>query len=399
MALDPLQCPACSAPVPLVAGDHGTCPSCGATYPIPDTYQALRDEAAANARKPEALALAKALGTPPPAIIRAFAVFSSTTFVVIGLGFWVFLGMLASSLATPFIGKHVFHVNTYDVLTEARKMQLLMVVPFGALVIGFTLSAWARRRGIVRGGLQSALAARPPERANGPKTCHRCSAPLAPEPGALTARCAYCQADNLIEMPPTWVAAMRTQAKTLVTETEAAEIAWHRERRALRRSMITRFVLWTVLMVLPLWFIFGAVKDTAEQFEDISYAHPEKPPTDLPAWHTQVDARNLDFRCSEPTDGFRQTPTCDRSGCGIYQLVALRHGDVVRHRADVPHGSTAELQMHVQGTLDDKWQTIDSAPVSTGHDAMTRVPYSGWYRLHIVVPDDTPFQYCATTRR
>ncbi len=85
MALDPLQCAACSAPVPLVAGDHGICPSCGAAYPIPETYQALRDEAHANARKPAALALAKALGKPPPPLIRMFAIFSSTWFVMIGL--------------------------------------------------------------------------------------------------------------------------------------------------------------------------------------------------------------------------------------------------------------------------------------------------------------------------
>src|ERR1700755_101956 len=97
MPLDPLLCPGCAAPVPLVAGDRGTCPSCGASYPIPDTYQALRDEADANARKPEEPALGEGLGQPPPRVIRAFAMFSSPWFVMFGLGFWIAAGIAVSA--------------------------------------------------------------------------------------------------------------------------------------------------------------------------------------------------------------------------------------------------------------------------------------------------------------
>ena len=403
MALDPLQCPACAAPVPLVAGDHGTCPACGASYPIPSTYQALRDEANANARKPEALALAKALGKPPPVAIRAFAMFSSAWFVMIGLGFWIAGGIALGVSAMPRIGRVFFHVNTYDVLSEARQMQLMLMVPIGTLVIGFTLSSWARKRGIVRGGLQAALASTPPARPGGPKTCHRCAAPLAPEPGSLTARCAYCQADNLVEMPQDWVDGMRAQAKKLVKEVDKAEKAWTHERRALRRGLILRFTLWTVFLLLPIWFIFGAVAGSNTLFADLAYEHPTNPPTELPSWRDEVSkARSVDlFACAGPDDGFKYKPSCDRGRCAIYVLVPLRHDEVVRHHApDLPAGSVADLQMHDERWLDDGWLTVASAPLSPDRDAMTRAPYSGWYRLRVTVPgeDRAYHRYCATVK-
>lgn len=400
MALDPLQCPACAAPVPLVAGDHGACPSCGGSYPIPGTYQALRDAANADARKPEGLALAKALGKPPPLAIRMFAVFSSAWFVMIGLGFWLAAGMAASAAAMPWIGRHVFRVNTYDVLTAARQMQFMVLLPLGTLVIGFTLSSWARKRGIVRGGLQAALAATPPARAGGPKNCHRCAAPLAPEPGALTARCAYCQADNLVEMPAAWVEQMRAQARTLVKEVDAATRVWTEERRALRRGLLIRFIAWS-LAFLALWFIFGGVASNSEEFPDLSYEHAANPPTDLPAWHDEVShGRVVDlFKC-DGDDGYQYMPSCANGRCAIYVLVALRHDEVIRHHStDLPAGSVIDLQMHDQSWLSDGWLTVASAPVSAGTDAITRVPYSGWYRFRVTVPKRAPYTYCTTLQR
>jgi LSD1 subclass zinc finger protein len=402
MALDPLLCPGCSAPVPLVAGDRATCPSCGASYPIPDTYQALRDEANANARKPEARALAKALGKPPPLVIRAFAMFSSPWFVMLGLGFWIAAGITVSALAMPWIGRHFFHVNTYDVLSEARKMQLMMVVPIGTLVIGFALTSWARKRGMVRGGLQSALAASPPARPGGPKVCHRCAAPLAPEPGALTARCAYCQADNFVEMPHGWVVQMRAQAKRLEKEVDRAHHAWVRERRALRRGLLIRFGLWTAFLLVPIWFIFGAVSDNTEKYASLAYEHAAQPPTELPAWRDELKGRSVDlFKCDHAGDGYQYSPTCAGGSCAIHVLVPLRHGEVIHHQSsNLPNGSIVELQMHDEQWLDDGWLTVARAPLSAGQDAATRVPYSGWYRLRVTVPggDHASRWYCATVK-
>lgn len=402
MALDKLLCASCGAPVPLVSGEQGTCPSCRASYPIPETYRALRDEAIAAARKPEALALSKALGKPPPAIIRAFAVFTSTWFIFIGLGFWLVAGLTISVRAMPWIGRHLFHVNSYDVLSENRQMQLMLLLPIGTLVIGFTLSSWARKRGIVRGGLQAALAASPPSKPYGPKVCRHCAAPLAPAPGALTARCPYCQSDNLVEMPPAWVAKMRSHASALTTEVKKAAKQWADERRTLRRSLIKRFVLWTVFLLLPLWFIFGAAAGGSSSYA-LPYEHADGPPVDLPPWSKDVaGGRSIEiFKCESADQGFQYKPKCARGRCAIYVLIALRHGEVVRHAAEVPDGSKIDLQIHDRTWLDDRWLTVDSAPISDGHEATTRTPYSGWYRFRLTVPgnDTSPHHYCATVNR
>jgi LSD1 subclass zinc finger protein len=400
--LDPLQCAACAAPVPLVAGEHGICPSCGASYPIPSTYQALRDEASANARKPDALALAKALGKPPPALVQACAMFDSTWFLLGGLGFWIAAGMTSSMLAMPWIGRHLFHINTYDVLAEARAFQLSLLVPLGTLAIGFTLTDWARKRGVVRGGLQSALAATPPTRSGGPKICHRCGSPLAPDLGALTARCAYCQADNLVEMPARWVEGMRAQAKGLVKEVDAASAVWIHERKALRRGLIVRSVAWSVVLV-ALWFIFGAGAGPSTTYASLAYDHAAGPPTELPVWRDELKSRSVDmFSCTRAAEGYEHRQTCDRGRCVINDLVPLRHGEDVRHQSpNLPDGSVVELQMHDQSFLTDDWATVASAPLSADHPAVTHVPYSGWYRIRITIPgvDHEAPWYCATVKR
>jgi hypothetical protein len=66
----------------------------------------------------------------------------------------------------------------------------------------------------------------------------------------------------------------------------------------------------------------------------------------------------------------------------------------------LPTGSLVELQMHDQQFLDDVWLTVASAPLSAGHDAVTRVPYAGWYRLRVSVAggDRGRHWYCATTK-
>jgi hypothetical protein len=396
MSVDPLQCATCAAPVPLVDGDHGTCPNCGAQYPIPETYRALRDEAGANARKPEAIALAKQIGKPPPRLIRALAVFSSGWFIFAGLGFWIAFGVMLSFAAMPWFGRHLFHVLTYDVLSEQRQMQLSIVLPFGMLVIGFTVASWARRTGIVRGGLQAALAAAPPAKPGGPKTCRQCAAPLAPKAGALAARCAYCNADNLVELPPAWIDKMRSQAKQLKRELRAAAKEWQTERRALRRSLIKRFVLWTLVLVVPLWFIMGAAAGSDLSSASSAYLHASRPPGVLPRWSDELNARFIGT-CQEDTDDVPATAVCGDGRCALYEIVPLRHGEVVTYRSsDLPAGSMVNLEMHDQSLAFDRWSTVVSEPLSAGHPATTKAPYSGWYRIRITVPDParTKYRYC-----
>jgi hypothetical protein len=125
-------------------------------------------------------------------------------------------------------------------------------------------------------------------------------------------------------------------------------------------------------------------------------------PFQLPSWRAQLHERIVDIvTCNEPNTGYQYKPTCYRGHCTIDDLVPLRHGEVVRHQSsDMPAGSFVELQVHEQQWLDDDWVTVTSAPFSAGHDALTRAPISGWYRLRVTLPDEDRATrwYCVTVK-
>jgi LSD1 subclass zinc finger protein len=277
------------------------------------------------------------------------------------------------------------------VLSDNRQMQLSIIVPFGLLVIGFTVASWARKGGITRGGLQAALAAVPPAKPGGPTSCRQCGAPLAPAAGAHAARCAYCQADNLVELPPAWIATMRAQATKLTQETRKAAKLWEQERRALRRSLFKRFVLWTAVLLVPMWFIMGAAAGKSS----------DRAPGEPGSWQKAMEFRYETSDCNEATDGIALEPVCSGEACTFSETVALRRGEVVRHVSrDLPAGSVVDLQMHDQTWFGDRWKTVASSPVSAGHPGATEVPYSGWYKVRVTVPQPVKkaYAYCGTVK-
>jgi hypothetical protein len=163
-------------------------------------------------------------------------------------------------------------------------------------------------------------------------------------------------------------------------------------------------ILWTLLVLLPVWMIFGAADDGSQTSRDLVSQDAAGPPGDFPSWRKAFDERIVEiFACDHANDGYRYEPTCrGRSGCTINALTPLHRGEVVRHQSsDMPAGSVVELQIHEQHWLVDDWATVASAPLSAGHDAVTRAPYSGWYRLRVTVPgvDATARWYCATVKR
>jgi hypothetical protein len=270
------------------------------------------------------------------------------------------------------------------------------------VAIGIIVSGWAQKRGIQRGGLQAALAASPPEKAGGPKTCRQCGAPLATEPKQLAARCAYCHTDNLVEMPEQWVTKMRSYAKKLSKETKAAAALWATERKALRKSLIRRLVLVSLLLVLPLWLIFGAVSDP-DNYSSLAEANVAGPPRDLPRWRVEVKTRPIAaLDCDgDLSVGYSYRTQCRGESCAFYRLAPLRADEVVTHvSSNLPSGSEVQLQMHEQTFYGEEWVTVARAPISSDQIGKTRVPYSGWYRFRVTVPSTSRqwWTYCATLR-
>lgn len=385
--------------MPLVASAHGLCPYCGASYPVPETYRTLHAESLAIEQRQRARALLEEIARPPPRLVRVLAVLGSPWFAILGAGLWLPLGIVLGLYLVRITGRHVFHVNTYDVLSDQRQQQLALLVPLLLIAIGVTSSVWARRRGILRGGLQAALAASPPTKPGGPTLCRQCSAPLSPTPNTLYARCAYCGVDNLTEAPPAWIAQMRAHARTMVRETAAAARMWKQDQAALRWRMLRNFGLFILLCVLPLHLIIGASAGREHRDESMLQIQAAGVPSQLPDWHESLAHRSVDGSCTPPPSYRSVVLRCHTDGCDAYEVVPLRRDEVLTHvTTDLSDGSKLVLETHEESFLSDEWAPVAEVPLIAGKPVATRVPYSGWYRLHIETPrgDDRLHIYCAS---
>lgn len=386
-SLTPLACPGCGGAVPLAAGDRTACPFCAATVEIPPAYRELRDaERTVDAEQREGHALALALAKVPSAPVRMLAMFDSALFVWVGLGFWIVAGVTIGVLVPPVIGRW-FGVSTVDVLDERTQGWISMVLPLGTFALGLLGAGWARKRAIVRGGLQVLLAARPPERAGGPERCRQCGAALAVGARDHAVSCPYCGTDNLVNMPAAWVDRMRTHARALGREVAAARKQWEEERSSLRWSLVLRGIFGVILVGIPSTCVLGASerRDTTP----IDYAAGD--PGALPSWSEHRE-RSLPSRgfCTPGTVAFvgfsTRAEDCDGDGCRFHRLVPLGRGEAVRvvSAETVPEGSDVALQIHERLMLEDRWTTIERGRLE--ETPTLRATLSAWYRLEFRVP-------------
>lgn len=391
-SLLPLSCGACGGAVPLVAGDRVPCPFCAAEVEIPLAYCELRDtEAALALDRGEGHALARALARPPSAPVRLLAIFDSAAFLWLGLGFWIAAGVAVGVILPTIVGGWL-GINAYDVLDERTQVWISVIIPLGTFALGVLGAGWARKQAIVRGGLQAALASRPPDRAGGPQACRQCGAALAAGPKDVAVRCPYCHTDNLVAMPAAWLARMRKHARTLGREVAAAREQWVQARGSLRASLVWRAVFGVLLVGLPSTCMLGQApsRDTTP----IDYAAGS--PGSLPRWR-EHRARSV------PSPGFctpsivsmvgfsTRAEDCGAEGCRFHRLVPLARGEAVRVvSADPPEGSRVELQIHERLMLSDRWTRV--AEGSLDEDPTLRTTRSAWYRLEFRVPEAVPGQ-------
>lgn len=391
-SLTPLSCSACGGAVPLVAGERTTCPYCAAAVEIPAAYRELRDaERTLDADQREGHALALALARVPSAPVRMLAMFDSAWFLFFGLGFWLAAGVVVGVLVPPIIGRW-FGVSTIDVLDERAEAWLAMVLPLATFALGVLGAGWARKRAIVRGGLQVLLAARAPERAGGPERCRQCGAALAVGAKDTAVGCPYCGTENLVNMPAAWVVRMRSHASALGREVAAARKQWEQERGSLRLSLVLRAVFGLALVGLSSMCALAvpAPHDTTP----IDYAAGA--PGELPRWseHRARSRPPRDF-CTPATVAFvgftTRAEDCDAEGCLFHRLVPLARGEGVHVvSAAVPEGSEVGLQIHERTMFEDRWATIARGRLEDG--PTLRATLSAWYRLVFHVPGARPGQ-------
>jgi predicted RNA-binding Zn-ribbon protein involved in translation (DUF1610 family) len=203
VTLEPLCCEKCDAPVPLSDATRFACPYCKATVHVPAPYRELFEAHAKElATRHELEQRYAAAAKPPSRRIDRCAILLVLLAPAIAAATWVMLAHTTSAL-----GAFVFGI-----------------VP--ALVPGTMLSVWSAsvHATIVR--FERALGADPPDRAGGVPRCRECGAPLAPQPGAISAHCAYCGTDSLIG------------AETAVAMTHRLETALRKELRTLADAIL-----------------------------------------------------------------------------------------------------------------------------------------------------------------
>ena len=232
--------------------------------PIPEAHRRLREtEKQRTADRAEAEALYEKLGTPPSAILRAWARVAMVIGGALG-GLAVVLlaiGGLAS-FALLFLLEMVAHalapklgVDLVDTLGPGRMYAYFALAIGLGVVMPLAITSYLRSFVALRQTLQGNLAARAPSTAGGPSTCRDCGGALDVPSGAHGVRCLYCGADNLVALDPAWVAAARRSGQRFHTDIVAAA-ASEKALRAEGRSDLQTFAICCAVAV-PIFWVAG----------------------------------------------------------------------------------------------------------------------------------------------
>jgi hypothetical protein len=194
MSLKPIHCTGCGGAVPLLNQPRVICPYCGAGVVIPQDYlKAAQARAGESAARQAMEPLWEKLSRPVPRWLGTVGVLAV-----------VFLPPALTLLA---------HLLTFPPWST---LEILAKVAIPALVPGATMWLWAAATGATTIAFQQTMAAAPAKDGRGPLCCRLCGAPLSIESEALSASCAYCGTDSVVQGLPVvrmqikWKKAMRT---------------------------------------------------------------------------------------------------------------------------------------------------------------------------------------------
>ena len=258
--LNVLNCTACGAPVPLGDSASTVCLRCGAVAPLPQAYRDLRDaERAKHATDAAARHLYQQLGKPPGSLAQWWS--------TVPLGWIYFFGwpivFVAAGLAIPsWLDRMAptLGFSAVDVLSQTGFFATIAAVMFLLFGVPLALAIYGYRRTKARGRLHMALAAAPPPREGGPMQCRSCGGALTVQPNALGANCDYCGADNLVNLPASWLAKLQGGVKYLADTVHEAAAEDQKVRADTRRQLLRQLGLLAAIIFLPL-LGFGKLLD------------------------------------------------------------------------------------------------------------------------------------------
>ncbi|MBK8257721.1 MAG: hypothetical protein IPK82_34265 [Polyangiaceae bacterium] len=284
MRLHPLCCSGCGAPVPLGSGSVARCAACGAGTPIPPEYEQLQRVAQSAARDTRmAEELYGQIGAAPRAwekqilrgVARASGPLTGVGMLLGGIAIhypplgipmmlaalWV-LGYPVSWVMRGFYwltGRP--HAGPLEALTVLLVTMVLFVPPIGVWIIRKQRDASLDG---VRRDIHASLAASLPERPGGPSRCRRCGAPLDVPAGALGVACTYCRTDNLVALPPAWVAHVRAADFQRFLRIDDALNAFRTAKETARSRTWTLAFVWVLVgpAVLLAGWLMGKARIT-----------------------------------------------------------------------------------------------------------------------------------------
>jgi LSD1 subclass zinc finger protein len=274
-SLRPLCCSRCGAPVPLGGAALARCAHCGADTLIPPEYDQLQRAAQSFARDTRlAEELYGKVGVPPRAweklILRGVA---GARGPLTGVGVLLAgivvnfppLGIPMMLAAIWVLGYPVSwvmrgaywitgrpHGGPLDALGVLMVTMFLFVPPIGVWIIRKQRDASLDE---VRRDIHASLAASMPVRPGGPSGCRRCGAPLDVPTGALGVPCTYCKTDNLVALPPAWVAHVRASDFHRFLRIDDALTAFRAASESARSRTWTLAFVW--VLVIPAVLLAG----------------------------------------------------------------------------------------------------------------------------------------------
>ncbi|MBM4779949.1 MAG: hypothetical protein GQE15_19765 [Archangiaceae bacterium] len=383
-----MTCAHCGSPVPLSSEAETACPACQTKLLVPERHREARratEEVLAN--EVEARQWLERAGHEPPAILRVFTLLDGGLFW--GLVFpaiFLPMGICLSTTLVPVLIRSIAHVRIVDVWADTTQGALSVGLPFLVLTLGLLISGFARKRVLAQAGLQGALAAKAPAKAAGVWSCRSCSAPLTMGAKAFSARCDYCDSDNLVRFSDRWLSQVQARRDRLIAVVTKASKDWKALRADLRMSLLLRTIFGAGLIALVTVPILSAKP---------SYASPStfdvtKPPNEMPSW--------VEHRKSAPTS--ECTPTritawiqgkgpCDERGCHFFSLTSPLAGERVEVQGStLARGTVVMLEPRIMRFLDSIWAPANEF-TTTSDAQLVQFPVGGggWYRLHLIVPD------------
>jgi LSD1 subclass zinc finger protein len=372
-----LACSACGGQVPLGDGDSVTCPFCNAQVTLPEAHRALRDaERKDAAARTKAAELFKRYGKRPSLPLRIAAVVFHPIFLILDGFFLLLLVSMLGVLSVIDLLSPLFHANLHDTIPDGPQGFGMFFIAAGSVLGGMALGIYGRRRIQSLKSLQATLAARPPTRAGESALCRECGAPLHVAGGAEGVRCAYCHADNLVDVPADWIGGIKADRARVGRAIEEAHAWLDAERRRIRTSMIQQLLIANAVLVgFVVLIIVNAKPNPGWR---AGWSIWVKPPRPMVRLQRGWDRNQLAIGKCETIDVLHEE--CPGGNCRVWLYAALRAGEHFKMT-----GATAvRTLMHSHF-----WWTKD--PDGFGREvggAEFTAPWSAWYQLRVDFPED-----------